>query len=266
MIGVPIEAHKPKPLASYRKAPTLEGRAGIVTTSNGEPMRQILRSTEGQTSVGKRRESDVSVVNPGVHMLLSHIKNQLVARGATGFLGLQRNLKTMDENMSGILSRAGFKKGLKDSKIKLDDKEMEVLFNHFDQEHRQQLKFENFLAVVRNPLNGRRRAVVEEAFRQLDNEGKGSVEADSIKDRYNAMQHPDVLSGRKTPEQCLREFLDHFEVGGEVEGKVTLPEFLDYYTNLGVAIDDDTYFELLLRNVWHLPREGTGATADTANR
>ena len=57
-----------------------------------------------------------------------------------------------------------------------------------------------------------------------------------------------------------REFLDTFDVGGEVDGKVTEQEFVNYYTNLGVSIDNDDYFELMIRNAWRIAGgEGWGA-------
>ena len=41
-----------------------------------------------------------------------------------------------------------------------------------------------------------------------------------------------------------REFLDTFDVGGEVDGKVTRAEFENYYANVGASVDSDYYFEL----------------------
>ena len=63
----------------------------------------------------------------------------------------------------------------------------------------------------------------------------------------------------------LREFLETFDVGGEVDGKVTEGEFINYYTNVGASIDGDDYFELMIRNAWHLSG-GEGWCANTANR
>jgi len=33
---------------------------------------------------------------------------------------------------------------------------------------------------------------------------------------------------------------------------VTIEEFEDYYKDVGAAIEDDDYFELMIRNAWHL--------------
>ena len=42
--------------------------------------------------------------------------------------------------------------------------------------------------------------------------------------KYDASRHPDVLNGDKTEDDVLREFLDTFDVGGIVDGKVTRQE------------------------------------------
>ena len=53
----------------------------------------------------------------------------------------------------------------------------------------------------------------------------------SMLEKYDASKHPEVLQGKKTPEQVIQEFMSTFEVGDAVDGKVTLKEFRAYYTN-----------------------------------
>ena len=47
-------------------------------------------------------------------------------------------------------------------------------------------------------------------------------------------------------------------------GKITLSEFLDYYKDISASIDRDDYFELMMRNAWHISG-GIGASANTSN-
>ena len=82
---------------------------------------------------------------------------------------------------------------------------------------------------------------------------------------YDTSKHPDVIKGTKTPDQVLAEFLETFEVGGEVDGKVTFQEFTNYYHNVSSSIDDDDYFELMMRNAWHISG-GEGWCANSSNR
>lgn len=118
---------------------------------------------------------------------------------------------------------------------------------------------------MRDPLDERRLALVINAFKRLDRQGQGIVDAQDIAGVYDASKHPEVIAGRMTPEQVFREFLDTFDVGGVHDGKVTQQEFVNYYSNIGGSIDSDDYFELMIRNAWHMSG-GEGWSANTANR
>ena len=83
--------------------------------------------------------------------------------------------------------------------------------------------------------------------------------------KYNASKHPDVISGRRSAGDVLREFLDTFDVGGVKDGIVSLEEFENYYSNVSASIDDDVYFELMIRNAWHISG-GEGQAANSSNR
>ena len=53
-------------------------------------------------------------------------------------------------------------------------------------------------------------------------------------------------------------------LGDNGDGLVTLKEFIDYYQTVSASIDDDSYFELMMRNAWHITG-GEGQSANTAN-
>jgi len=47
------------------------------------------------------------------------------------------------------------------------------------------------------------------------------------------------------------------------DGKIGMDEFCDYYTDVSASVDRDDYFELMMRNAWHL-EGGEGASANTS--
>ena len=188
----------------------------------------------------------------GVSTLVKKLKDALAKRGARGFVGLQRKFRILDDDGSKSLSYSEFKKGLTESGLGLPEPDMRSLFSHFDRDGSGSVDFEEFIQGVRDPLNERRRNLVGLAFNQLDKDGNGELDPHDVAGAYDASKHPDVLSGKKTPEDVLREFLDTFDVGGVKDGKVTHDEFENYYTNLGANIDNDDYFELMIRNAWHI--------------
>merc|ERR1712070_435895 len=64
----------------------------------------------------------------------------------------------------------------------------------------------------------------------------------------------------------VEEFMSVYEEnGGPTDGIITYAEFLDYYKGLSCGIEDDDYFELMMRNAWHISG-GEGWCANSSNR
>ena len=106
-------------------------------------------------------------------------------------------------------------------------------------------------------MSARRKLLVDLAFDSMDIRGRNTLEPQIITQKFNPFQHPDVLSGERTPQEALQAFTDSFDVGGKVAGKVTRDEFNNYYANLSCSIPNDDYFEVLVRNTWGLPATRT---------
>lgn len=51
--------------------------------------------------------------------------------------------------------------------------------------------------------------------------------------------------------EILTEFMSQWDTQ-KADNCVTLAEFEDYYTDVSACIDEDDYFELMIRNAWHL--------------
>ena len=49
------------------------------------------------------------------------------------------------------------------------------------------------------------------------------------------------------------------------DGKVTKDEWKNYYDNVSMSIDEDDYFELMIRNTWHISG-GEGWCANSSNK
>ncbi len=220
---------------------------------------------DGQSDSPKARLSYRSSDMPhGVTMLVKKMKTALRSHGARGFHGLQRKFRIMDDNNDGKLSLGEFRKGIEELGLDVTGSDVRLMFNHFDYHNYSMIDFDDFIGTLRDELNTRRLELVRQAFSILDTDGNGILDANELMEKYDASQHPDVLSGKSTEEDILREWVTVFEVGGEIDGKVTWSEFVNYYTNLGASIDDDDYFELMIRNAWHISG-GKGQAENSAN-
>lgn len=63
--------------------------------------------------------------------------------------------------------------------------------------------------------------------------------------------NPEFLEGRKTRDDILGDFLNNFDgAKGNNDGKVTMNEFTDYYTDLSMSTPSDEYFVRMMESTW----------------
>jgi hypothetical protein len=79
---------------------------------------------------------------------------------------------------------------------------------------------------------------------------------------YDVSKHPGVLDGSYSPERAMQEFMAGWDRDGD--SKVSWLEFLDYYRDLSAGVEADDYFELMIRNCWHISG-GKGWAENTSN-
>jgi Ca2+-binding EF-hand superfamily protein len=215
--------------------------------------------------INKSNAPKKTTADVGAIVLIQKFKNELSNRGGNSYIGLQRKFRIVDDDNNKIINLLEFKKSMKEMNISMNDTELRMLFDYFDADRSGNIDFEEFIQGVRDPLTERRLSLVKQAYSKLDKDGNGLVDASEIASLYDASKHPEVIAGRKTANQVYTEFLDTFDVGGVHDGKVTLQEFVNYYTNIGANIDNEDYFELMIRNAWHISG-GEGVASNTANR
>lgn len=138
---------------------------------------------------------------------------------------------------------------------------MSVLFAEFDRNGDGVIDYEEFLRGIRGEMNDFRKVIAMKAFKVLDKDQSGVIDIRDIKGVYNATKHPEVIAGKKTEDDMLFEFLDTFEahhtdiVEDKRDGSVSQSEWIEYYNNISMSIDDDAYFELMMNNAWNLKND-----------
>ncbi|KAG6622318.1 calcyphosin-like protein [Phytophthora cinnamomi] len=238
----------------------LGGFAGpIAHPASGAPVKRHFEVSRGNVLPATLLRGSKTVLQS-----LEILRDSLYEHGAKGICGLGRKFRIIDDDGNRSLSLDEFRKAVSEHALELSEKEVEELFHFIDTNNSGGVDFDEFLLAVRGELNERRTQLVLTAFKILDADGSGVVDLNDIKAKYSAKQHPDVLQGRKTEDEVLLEFLDTFD-GGEKDGKVHPSEFVRYYANVSASIDDDDYFELVIRNAWHISG-GEGWSANTTCR
>ncbi len=145
---------------------------------------------------------------------------------------------------------------MRDYQVGLTESENKQLFGFFDRDRSGTIDYDEFIVVVRGPMNNFRVAMVEKVFQKIDINKNGVLDVHDIMELYNVERHPDYKSGKKTRQSIMRDFMKTFEQYGDLrnipDGHVTLPEFKDYYTFISASIDSDQYFEVMMTNCWKL--------------
>jgi len=170
-------------------------------------------------------------------------------RSANGLRGLRIMFRAMDRNRNGSLDPVEFKYAMRDYGLELSEIEIRQIVKHFDTNNDGKLSFDEFLRAIRGDLNDRRIKMVHAAYNVLDKDGSGLVTIADIEAAYDVSCHPDF--GRKTKTEILLEFMSVWETRNR-DGIVTVEEFEDYYKDISASIDGDDYFELMIRNAWHI--------------
>ena len=193
-----------------------------------------------------------------VEQILDKIRKKLASRGVQGVCAIARNFRIIDDNNSQTIDFSEFKKCCKEFQFDLSDSEIQMAFVSFDRDNTGEIDYDEFLRTIRGEMNDFRKNLVNDVFNKLDINGNGEISFDELQSKYNARNHPEVLNGRKTEEEVLKEFMNTFQdtynylCGTETDNIITLEEFMEYYENVSMTIDNDEYFETLLTNGWNL--------------
>jgi len=157
----------------------------------------------------------------------------------------------MDDGRDRKLDREDFKWGLKDYGVHLNDRQFDVLLDYFDDNKDGLISINEFLNGVAGPMNERRADLVRIAYERLDKNCDGEVTRADIRMAYDVSENPKVVSGEWTVDEAIENFMALWETEKE-DGHITLSEFMQYYSDLSAEIEDDDYFELMIRNAWHI--------------
>lgn len=168
----------------------------------------------------------------------------------------------MDNNRDKKLDRYEFQWGLKENGHDLSASEFERIFKYFDKNNDGKVSYDEFLRALRGDLNAGRKNMIGLAFKKVDRTNDGFVTIDDLINQFNVEFHPKFKSGEMSKKDIIADFLKQWDTLKK-DGKVTLEEFEDYYKDVSASIDDDAYFELMIRNAWHIAG-GEGQSANTS--
>ena len=184
--------------------------------------------------------------------IIDVVKSKMLAKcGSDGLRAIRKVLEVMDGDGTKQLSKQELKGGLADWGLSLNMSEIDAVFTFFDRDRSGAVAFDELLEGLRGPMSDRRKELVNKAFEVVDRTAGGEVTIKDIIDVCDVSQHPMVLNGTSTREEILSHMIDLWDTGTK-DGVVTREEFMEYYADVGAAIDGDDFFELMIKNAWHI--------------
>eukprot|EP01006_Ploeotia_vitrea_P028462 TRINITY_DN61151_c0_g1_i1.p1 TRINITY_DN61151_c0_g1~~TRINITY_DN61151_c0_g1_i1.p1 ORF type:complete len:1088 (-),score=131.03 TRINITY_DN61151_c0_g1_i1:1223-4486(-) len=196
--------------------------------------------------------------------IVDSVRKKILERGGrTGFRGLTRVLRFMDDNGNRKLSRRELQSGLNTYGIYPTLQEMAEIMKFFDRDGSGAITVTEFVRALTGDMSPYRVGLVDKAYALLDANCDGKVTLADVAQLYDVSQHPALLSGEKTQQEIYVEFVKAWDK--DQNSDITRDEFMDYYTDISAGIDSDEYFELMIRNAWHLSG-GKGMSANTTCR
>lgn len=200
---------------------------------------------------------------------LQRITQKCTQRGERGLFGLKKLFQTYDFNGNGSLEYQEFQKALRDFKLDFEEQDIRTLFAKFDENGDGTIQISEFMNTILGQLNNQRQQAVDQAFKKLEISSSGFASYKALRDIFDGKKHPEVASGKKTPDECVSDFLEIIEIhhnsfnAYKKTDQVSKQEFIEFYKTLSPNYDADATFCQMVRGVWGVKNDVLSSTYAT---
>lgn len=196
------------------------------------------------------------------YAVLARIYPLLKGNGMHVVRRLRRMCLSSDLHGTGIMSMRTFQGLLSYVSIRLIEDEVQQLqalfgcdkYGQRQPQGSETIDFNRFFQLM-GSMSNLRLETVHDAYKKLKEHAiAGVVEIRHIRQHYRPKSHPELQAGRMDASEAVEDFLRQWDIDHH-DGVVSWEEFLDYYRDVSLAVEDDELFVEIVRSAWNLQEQ-----------
>ena len=190
---------------------------------------------------------------------LDELKNAIVNRGQKGIFIFQKLLNLYDKNRTGEIAYNKFNELLEIFNITLSKQNINSIFQYYDNGKKGIIKYNDLIIDLIGNINQNRESIIKNVYNNLIRGEGNNISLNDLKQKFKGYNHPDVKSGIKSETEVYYDFLEVIDIFKNYKNNVklenndiiTYEDFLDFYKEISLSINDDKVFEDLLFLCWN---------------
>ena len=185
-----------------------------------------------------------------VDTILDELRYQITSKGVDAYWSLRAYLLALEKKALNVgkIDREDLKDALRRWGVILEDRFFDPIINRMDTTKLGLLEWRAFLAFIRGGgMSEARSKVVTSVFAAMSKDGGASVSADDLAYYFDGKEHPLCSVADLSAQDALAHMFMSCAKKGVMSSSISLAEFKEYYADLSAAVDDDAYFESVLK-------------------
>ena len=189
---------------------------------------------------------------------IKKLKNEILSQGINTIFDLEKSLKKIDVDNSGKVDLDEFNRVISENGINLTPDDIKLVFSCFDPSRNGKIYYEDFINIIIDDMNEKRRNLINEIFYKNNRNEKGNLD---MKTFFN------LINATKLGEDRTDEFKDNFTthhdyMGKDNGGDISYGEFLNFFKIISMYHKEDFEFENFIKNIFNLKSDDKGQSRD----
>lgn len=192
-----------------------------------------------------------------VDVLITKLHEFICSRGIDAYWNLRFFFTELEKKASsdGKLDRDDVKDAFLQWGCPFDGKYLDNIINLKDFKNLGLIDWRELISLIQGEMSNSRYALLKKIFTCLDVTGQGVVAVNSLDKYFNGSEHPLVSVGGATEQEALDHIKKCFVSRSNARRTITminLSSFIEYYSDLSAVIEDDDYFENIVKSNWSI--------------